>query len=319
MTSLHRSILSTLALHSAESHPYLTIPELYDCLHKDASEKDARPPTLREVAHAVSELAHGGKINAQNGFFALAGSAPWQEGTGQTEKKLAQARYALALLKIVPFVRAIAVTGSVSFGNAKEASDLDLFILTKRGRVWTVRLLALAVLELLGKRRDRAAKTGKICLNYFMAESAKPPVQNVASATMFKRALPVFGTRLFFDFISRNAWMKNFLYRPEHDKKEGTSRLQATSSSTLSSLPKGYKLQAGFKSIGELFLAGATGAVLERLARSWQEKRLLRKKTGKANAEHFILADDVIMLHHPNSKNKEVMARYRRIMAGLKL
>ena len=107
MLPLHRSILSTLALYAAESHPYLTLPELHGYLHKNPAEKDARTPTLREVAHGISELAQNGKIHAQNGFYALMGSPLLEEENHHAGKKLEQARFAIALLKSNPIASLI--------------------------------------------------------------------------------------------------------------------------------------------------------------------------------------------------------------------
>lgn len=46
----------------------------------------------------------------------------------------------------------IAVCNSLSYNKAREESDIDLFIIARRGRIWTVRFFALATLAAFGIR-----------------------------------------------------------------------------------------------------------------------------------------------------------------------
>ncbi len=47
----------------------------------------------------------------------------------------------------------IALCNSRAMGEADENSDTDLFIITKKGNLWTARLLITAFTSLLGVRR----------------------------------------------------------------------------------------------------------------------------------------------------------------------
>lgn len=303
MTPLHRSIISTLALAHAEEQPFLSLQETVEFLHKNPGEK-RRTPTLLEMAQELSFLVDKGYVVQRDGHFALSEKSQKSTGKDLSEEKIRQARTVLSFLSAVPFVRSLAVTGSASFGNAKESSDLDILLLAKNGRVWTARLFSLVVLELARRRRDAQGKARKICLNYILAEDAEPSVQNIASAHMFKRAIPIFGTSVFLDFIGRNAWISAFLHHPEPHNARKTKRERPLFFSFM-------------QFCTELLLAGFVGSRTEKWARAWQEKHLQKKKEGFGDSPHFFFSDSIIMLNHPDPKNMRAMMRYEHILAKI--
>ena len=63
----------------------------------------------------------------------------------------------------MPFVRMVALSGSLAHLNADGEADLDLFVITAPGRVWSVTLTTLLRARLLGWRR-------RLCLNYVVSE-----------------------------------------------------------------------------------------------------------------------------------------------------
>ncbi len=91
-----------------------------------------------------------------------------------SQEKMEIAERAGKWLKIIPSIRMVAVTGGVAVGNAKKNDDIDFLIVSAKGAIWTTRFLAIAMLELLGKRRRRNDKNykNKVCLNMFMTENS---------------------------------------------------------------------------------------------------------------------------------------------------
>lgn len=86
------------------------------------------------------------------------------------DKKLWQrARFALFLLRGLPFVRLIAVNGSLAQNRANNQSDIDFFIIVKYGRLWLTRLLACSILDLFNLRAKNEQHSGKICLNHLLS------------------------------------------------------------------------------------------------------------------------------------------------------
>jgi hypothetical protein len=72
------------------------------------------------------------------------------------------------VLRYLPGIKMIAVCNSLSYNKALPNSDIDLFIITAKGRIWTSRFFSLLMLTLL---RLRPPGKDKICLSFFIAEN----------------------------------------------------------------------------------------------------------------------------------------------------
>jgi hypothetical protein len=81
-------------------------------------------------------------------------------------------RGAVFLRQKVQTVRAIAVTGSVAYGDVKEGDDLDFLIICRRGTVYTTRWWCYFWAIVMGKLRREGREKDKWCLNMFLDEGA---------------------------------------------------------------------------------------------------------------------------------------------------
>ncbi|MEK7597724.1 MAG: hypothetical protein AAB441_03725 [Patescibacteria group bacterium] len=95
-----------------------------------------------------------------------------------SKKKLKNWRFKIytKLLSLAPQIKLVGLSGSISMMNAGEDDDIDLFIITAKNRLFTGRLIALVLAQILGLRRSRdSAKQffhkNKVCLNLFFDES----------------------------------------------------------------------------------------------------------------------------------------------------
>jgi predicted nucleotidyltransferase len=87
--------------------------------------------------------------------------------------KLTQARRWAHSLQYVPGVRFIGITGSLSMHSATPEDDIDLLIITARGRLWLTRTLVLMVLWTMHvKRADdgQPEHPDQACANIFLSE-----------------------------------------------------------------------------------------------------------------------------------------------------
>jgi hypothetical protein len=91
-----------------------------------------------------------------------------------SQRLLREARSVSFLLRLIPWVRLVGVSGALAVHNAAKDDDIDLFIITENGRLWVSRFLVVGLLELLGKRRtpddDQRSAAGKICVNVLLEE-----------------------------------------------------------------------------------------------------------------------------------------------------
>lgn len=93
-------------------------------------------------------------------------------------------RLVIRLLGFFPQILLVALCNSRAMGEAGENSDIDLFIIAKKGNLWTVRFIVTALTTLLGVRRRNTHGLQKwtpeyikrtkdrFCLSFFITEEA---------------------------------------------------------------------------------------------------------------------------------------------------
>lgn len=131
--------------------------------------------------------------------------------------KLKIARQVAKDLKIIPFIKTIAVTGSLSMLNAKKTSDIDLMIIVSKGGIWTARILSFLLLKLKGVKvrrfRDKNEKD-KICMNMWFDESKlvwPKNDRNFYTAHEILQILPLEDKgKTFRKFLSKNNWVEDY-------------------------------------------------------------------------------------------------------------
>jgi hypothetical protein len=141
-------------------------PLTLDQLHYALIESDQTRPEILAV-YEGSELLQD-IVDYRDGFFFPMGRddliAERRSREARSDRFLAQHRLALRLICALPFTRLVALSGSIAHRNLEPNGDLDLFIVTRGPRVWTVTVLLLVLTKLLRRRRT-------ICANFLVADS----------------------------------------------------------------------------------------------------------------------------------------------------
>ena len=132
-------------------------------------------------------------------------------------KKLQIAREVAKQLKRIPFVKLVAVTGSLSMFNAKRESDIDLMVVTRKGRLWTTRFLSLLYLIINGfalRRWGDKNEENKICINMWIDETNltwPKGNRNFYTAHEIAQIIPLFDRDKTYQlFLSKNEWLKEY-------------------------------------------------------------------------------------------------------------
>ncbi|MFH1030375.1 MAG: hypothetical protein V1770_03905 [bacterium] len=139
--------------------------------------------SLIEIRRAIEELKQKKIIEEKNGFYFLAYSrrgekyanagnmaATRMERSRLAEKKYKKALRVIKILRCIPFVKMIGVCNSLSYNNACEESDIDIFIISSAGKIWTTRLIAAGILKILRLRPTETNSKDKICASFFISE-----------------------------------------------------------------------------------------------------------------------------------------------------
>lgn len=142
------------------------------------------------------------------------------------KKKWRRAMWVASYFRWIPSLLLVGVTGGLAMNNVKRDDDIDLFIITSRGTLWTSRLLISILTQALGVRRlpNQKYVTDKICLNMFMAENAlalNPRERDLFAAHEILQMRPLWerdGT--YSRFLNANTWVKEFLPNAWEEKQK---------------------------------------------------------------------------------------------------
>ncbi len=123
----------------------------------------------------------------------------------QAQQQMPRAQFYARLLAYFPFVRMVALTGSLAMQNARD-HDIDYLIICAPGRLWTVRGLAVALVRLARLWGDQ------LCPNFLLSETAlKLSDQNLYSAHEIIQMIPFYGLDVYCRLRQANAWVNCFL------------------------------------------------------------------------------------------------------------
>lgn len=129
------------------------------------------------------------------------------EGNKQAEIFLPLAIKKANFIAKFPFVKGVAISGSMSKKYYDKNSDFDFFVITEPGRLWLARtiLVFYKKLFLFNSRKF-------FCINYFLdTNHLNIEEKNLFTATEIATLLPISGKKTFQDFFNSNAWINDFL------------------------------------------------------------------------------------------------------------
>lgn len=179
-------------------------PLTLDQLHYSLIESDQTKLEILAVFEG-SELLRD-IIEYRDGFFFPAGRgdlvAERRRREARSDAFLAEHQLALRLICALPFTRLVALSGSIAHRNLEPGGDLDLFIVTRGSRVWTVTLMLLVLTRLLRRRRT-------ICANFVLADSRLTvDQQDLFTANQVIHLQPLIGAELIDRFRAANPFVR---------------------------------------------------------------------------------------------------------------
>ncbi|MFA6918119.1 MAG: hypothetical protein WC285_04815, partial [Candidatus Gracilibacteria bacterium] len=168
----------------------------------------------------------------------------------------------------------VAVCNNLAFGKVDAKSDIDLFFVAKKGRLFIVRTFVVLFLHLCGVRRHGNKIAGRFCLSFFVDDSflnlSSIAIKNdIYLAYWIKTMVPVLNDGIYSKFVEKNEWIEEYF---ENDEKYGRLRI-------LGSFRKGLLY---------FMLNGVFGNFVEFVLKKWQIRRA-SKKMSKAGAEASII------------------------------
>jgi len=117
------------------------------------------------------------------------------------------------ILARTPGTRAIILSGSLARRCGNEKSDIDFFVISRRGMIWTSRFFIFLILKIFHRLAKPKNHAGQICPNHFISDdSLEIQEKNQYSAELFSRAEFLSGDFSIFQkfLIENRRWMLKF-------------------------------------------------------------------------------------------------------------
>ena len=288
---IKRDILSTLAYFDLFDYP-ITQTEIFLFLGNVCSHE--------EFISALRRLVAEDRIYQLDEFYSLQENynlvTRRRKGNLKAKQMMETAEKVAGFLSCFPFVRGIAVSGSLSKNFADESSDIDLFIITASNKLW----LARTFMHLFKKITFLFKKQDWFCMNYYIDEQRlQIKEKNIYTAIEVATLLPLRGVSAFNKFYAHNTWSKDYL--PNHSMKI--------------SYQKEIKKPL-IKKIIELSLSNIPGNFLDScLMKIKAYKWASKTKQRKLNRRGCILSMDVNKHYakpHPASFQNILLDRYKK-------
>jgi hypothetical protein len=199
-TLLQRAILQTLAYADIFDYP-LTAAEVHRYLINVNASFDEVSKALEHMDKTVSKA---------ESYFVLAGREEIVETRARRKsdsKRLWKyANFYGRIIALLPFVRMVAVTGSLAMANIEDGGDIDYFIVTAQERLWTCRAMCLLVV-----RTARLAGLN-LCPNYFVSEDALSlDHPSLYAAHELAQMIPLYGKDIYDEMRRMNRWSDGYL------------------------------------------------------------------------------------------------------------
>ena len=198
--------MTTRELAIAHSVIYASLfdyPITLEQLHHTLIGSEQTPPEILAVYDGSAMLQR--MIEYREGFFFPIGHddliAERRRREARSREFLQEHARVLRLVCALPFTRLVALSGSIAHLNLEPDGDLDLFIVTKGRRVWTVTVAVLLLAKLLRRRRS-------ICANFVLADTHLAiDQQDLFTANQVLHLKPLIGAEVLKTFVTANPFV----------------------------------------------------------------------------------------------------------------
>src|SRR3989344_7552776 len=208
---MEKGVLKTLIYASLFNFP-LTIFEIHKWLIREKVK-------LRQVERVLRKLSQESRVKSEAGYYFLQGDKGQikkrRKNKKYAKKYLQKANIAANILRIIPWVKLVGISGGLAMGNVSKKDDIDLFIITEKNRIWLSRFFAIFILHIFRRKVSDSKRevSGKICLNLLLdTDNLVQKNQDIYTAHEVLQ-MKVCWERddIYHKFLSSNEWVFKFL------------------------------------------------------------------------------------------------------------
>lgn len=293
---MEKAVLKTLIYADIFDFP-LTVFEIHKWL---IGEKI----TLRQVEKTLEELRVKRKALRVKGYYFLIKRqnlvSKRKRNKKYVQKYLNRAKIIANILRLIPWIKLVGISGGLAIENVSKKDDIDLFLITEKNRLWLSRLLSILLLNIFRRKVSDNKKevSGKICLNLLLDTN-----HLIQESKEIYTAHEVLQMRVCWErdgvyhkFLSENDWV--FKYLPNWiGNQNNESRI------------KNYdKKQKNHDS--RFIIHNSITDLLEKMAKKFQLK-IMTKPIGMEKI------NDGALYFHPKDYRSQVISKYnKKVKAG---
>lgn len=293
-TPLEESLFRTLAYFAYFQFP-LTTMELWKWCDESEASLVAIEGTL-----VSSTWLHGKGMRSDQDFFGIGSVEHWRaERLHRVTDALRKSRRAERFVRYaawLPWVKMIAVCNSLAFSFTNDESDIDLFIVTERGRIWSTRLILTGALALMRARPGERAKD-PLCLSFFVAEDR----------------LDISSVKIGPEDPYLTFWIATL--SPVLDRGETFAKLRAANGWMRPRVPRAHRVRRA----GSYSVSGSPVfpniSFLEQAAERMQRSRFPQLLKTMMNVDTRVVVTDSMLKFHHNDRRQEILAAYETMVS----
>lgn len=221
LNSLEKAIISTIVYFDIFNYP-LTLIEIWKWLYIDQKLSVNLKFKISDIQEVLGKSKNLKKIiETKNGFYFLKGKEKLINLRFQRYKfnqsRWKKLRRITMFLQMIPDVKMIAACNTMAINAIEPKSDIDVFFIITKNRIWQIRFLITLVVAALGQWRHGKRIAGRICLSLYTIDenlnfkpiSKKP--YDIYLIYWITLVYPILDRETYIKFIQQNNWISNFL------------------------------------------------------------------------------------------------------------
>jgi hypothetical protein len=265
-SSLRKAIQWTVAYGSIFDYP-LTRDEVYRFVMAPGGTREEVDAAIDDELGRGNGLESDGRFLYPSGRFSLV-STRLRRAVCARQAWVHARRYA-RLIWMLPYVRMVAITGSLAMDNVDDGDDIDLMIVTEPGRLWMTRAMILVIV------RFARVRGHVLCPNYILSSRALTLQQRDSyAAHELAQMHPIHGGHIAKRLWTENLWCRDFLPNAQSRGNDGTG----------DELPW---ILTTMKALAEMVLRLPPGTWIERWEQNRKIAKLRRGAPSDARETHY--------------------------------
>src|SRR3989339_1120485 len=215
-------------------------------------------------------------------------------------RKFKKLRRASAYFSLLPSVRTVCAVNTLAYWHTSASSDIDLFVITRPGLIWTSRFFLVFPFALLRRRPTKQTAepvSDPFCFSFFITHNE-----------LQLESLNIHPKDYYLAY-----WTKSLV--PLFDKDKHLTSLEAVNQWSSVLLPNArLRSEHHTHQTKRLVQLPIQPRLLERLYRSIQRRRMPAELVALANQDTRVVVDDNMLKFHDNDRREEFMLKFEALV-----